>query len=260
MVYLPGKLNPMKYNPDNSFNDQSSFFDKYNSYRKITYTPLTLGQQLSVAAFSEPSRMVGGDFYQVFLLDQNRVGVIIADACGKGLGAAKMILHIQSLLKFEIENGHSIEQTLQNINDNLEDSISSGKFVTFFFGVLDTHTKEFYYANAGHDLPLILHQDSSYEWLNSTGPGLGIIPGANFDTDKRYLQQNDLMFFYTDGVTDVFNDYSEIYGENRMLECLLKHRWYPPESIIDAIIRDVGKFASSDTVPDDRTMIVLKIL
>jgi len=109
-------------------------------------------------------------------------------------------------------------------------------------------------------LPLILHQDNSYEWLDSTGPGLGIISGANFDIDKRYLDPNDMLFFYTDGVTDVFNDYSEIYGEKRMLDCLSKHRWYPPESIIDALIRDIESFSSSESVPDDRTMIIMKIL
>jgi sigma-B regulation protein RsbU (phosphoserine phosphatase) len=260
MAHLPKKLNFLYYNPENPFTDQISGFDKYNSYQMLTYAPLTNSQPLAVAAFSEPSRLVGGDFYEVFQKTPEKVGVIIADACGKGLGAAKMILHIQSLLKFELENGNSIEQTLENINDNLEDYISNGKFVTLFFGVLNINTRELLYANAGHDLPLILHQDNSYERLDSTGPGLGIIPGANFDIDKRYLDPNDMLFFYTDGVTDVFNDYSEIYGEKRMLDCLSKHRWYPPESIIDALIRDIESFSSSDTVPDDRTMIIMKIL
>ncbi len=260
MTYLPKKLNFINYNPENSYNDNSLFLGKYNSYRKVTYSPLTMGQRVSVAAFSEPSRVVGGDFYEIFPIDGTKVGVIIADACGKGLGAAKMILHIQSLLKIEMENGHSVEQTLQSMNDDLEFSVRSDKFVTLFFGILDTATMEFEYGNAGHDLPLIFHSDNTYEWLDSTGPGLGIIPGANFDTRRHFLKQNDLLFLYTDGITDVFDDYSEIYGEKRMLECLSRHRWYPPESIIDAIIRDAEKFSSFDTVSDDRTMIVMKIL
>ena len=142
----------------------------------------------------------------------------------------------------------------------LEYSVSNDKFATLFFGVLDTGTREFTYANAGHDLPVVLHENNTYEWLNSTGPGLGIISGANFDTRKLLLQPNDLLFLYTDGVTDVFNDYSEIYGEERMVECLSRHRWYPPASIIDAVIHDVEDFSSYDAVCDDRTMIVMKIL
>jgi len=225
----------------------------------VTYTPLTLSQKVSVAAFSEPSRMVGGDFYEVFQLDEKNIGVIIADACGKGIDAAKMVIQIRGLLKNEIENEESIQSTLQNINDKIEDYFANGKFVTLFFGILDTDSKEFSYANGGHDLPVLLHQDNTYEWLDSTGPGLGIIPGANYDTDKRYLRTNDLLFLYTDGVTDVFNEYSEIYGEERMLDCLHKYRWYPPQTIIDQLIKDVEKFSSSVIVPDDRTMIVLKI-
>jgi sigma-B regulation protein RsbU (phosphoserine phosphatase) len=258
MAYLPKKLDFLHYNHDNPFTEPNGYLEKYNAYRMVTYSPLTLNQNLNVAAFSEPSRVVSGDFYIIYQKDHDRVGVIIADACGKGLGAAKLILHIKSLLKLEMENGHTIEQVLQNLNDSLDDAMQNGKFITLFFGIINTRSRELLYANAGHDLPIILHQDSSYEYLNSTGPGLGILRGANFDIEKRFLNPNDLLFFYTDGVTDVFNDFSEIYGQQRLLDCLSKHRWYPPESIIDSLLIDVEQFSASDTILDDRTMVVMK--
>jgi serine phosphatase RsbU (regulator of sigma subunit) len=260
MARLPKKLAMDPFMAENFLMRDAPVLQKYNSYRMVTYTPLTLSQKVQVAAFSEPSRVVGGDFYEVIQLDQTRVGIIIADVCGKGLAAARAVLQIQGLLKKNMETGASIPDILQLINDKIEDFIVSGKFVTLFYGILNTDTRELRYANAGHDLPVVLHYDNSYEWLKSTGPGLGIIPGANFELETRTFKANDLIFFYTDGVTDVFNDYSEIYGEDRMLECLSKNKWYAPQTIIDAVIRDVSRFSSSTTVPDDRTMIVLKLL
>lgn len=233
---------------------------KYNSYRMVSFSPLTLNQNVAVAAFSEPSRMLSGDFYDVFPMDMNRFGVIIADACGKGPEAARLIMQVRELLKIELEAKSSIEETMKNVNDNVESILINGKFITLFFGIYDSTANIFTYANAGHDLPVIIHENQSHEWLKSTGPGLGIIPGANFDTDICYLQPNDVMILYTDGVTDVFNDYSEIYGEQRMVECLSRFMWYPPHSMIEAVMKDIGHFAQSERVPDDRTMIVLKVL
>lgn len=254
------QINPVPIFPGSDVPRIVPFNGKYNSYRMVTFTPLTLNQKVAVSAFSEPSRVLSGDFYDVFQMDEHRIGVVIADACGKGMQAARMIIQVRELLKNELEAKSTIEETLQNVNDNVESALVNGKFITLFFGIFDSESNKFTYANAGHDLPVILHENQSHEWLKSTGPGLGIIPGANYDTDIRYLQANDLLILYTDGVTDVFNDYSEIYGEQRMLECLSRFMWYPPHSIIDALIKDIGHFSQSDTVPDDRTMIVLKVL
>jgi sigma-B regulation protein RsbU (phosphoserine phosphatase) len=259
MARIPRKLNMNSFSPDNFMLPDAPALQRYNAYRLVTYSPLTLNQSVRVAAFSEPSRVVGGDFYEVFQLDQHRMGILIADVCGKGLVAARMVLQIQELLKQQTDTNAPIPLILQRVNDQIEDFVISGKFVTLFYGILNTETGELQYANAGHNLPVVLHNDNSFTWLKSTGPGLGIIPGANFDLERRYLRQNDLIIFYTDGITDVFNDYSEIYGEDRMIACLRKHRWYAPETIIEALIRDIQSFSSSVTLPDDRTVILLKL-
>ena len=103
MARLPNKLAIDPFMPENFLLRESPSLQKYNSYRMVTYTPLTLSQKVQVAAFSEPSRVVGGDFYEVFQLDQQKMAIIIADVCGKGLAAAKMVLHIQGLIKQQID-------------------------------------------------------------------------------------------------------------------------------------------------------------
>ena len=238
-------------------------FNELNMARKIQKDLLPKvfpdNDKMQMAAYWEPCHFVGGDFYDYIAIDERRFGVVIADACGKGLPAAMLSSQIQAMLKSESNNGNGIHTTLQNMNRQLVDSISKDKFATLFFGVFDLSTNEFEYATAGHNYPILMTQDGDFQCLRTCGPALGLHSGSTFRTDKVRLNRGDFIFFYTDGVTETMNAQRQEYGERLLLNVLSNSRALGPQNILDAVLEDLDKFQHERLQNDDRTMMVLKV-
>lgn len=215
--------------------------------------------RISAAAYSRPSRTVGGDFYDYLSLDEQRIAFVIADACGKGLPAAMLIAQIQAMIKSELNNGNTIETVLVHLNRQLIDFTPRNKFVTLFLGILDKHSGTLQYAGAGHNHPLLIASSGSITALDAGGPGLGITSGAVYSTGTIALQPGDVLFLYTDGITETMNGYREEYGEQRLQDLLLRRHNGNPEDLIAAVIEDLETFYDGEILPDDRTMLVLKM-
>lgn len=212
-----------------------------------------------ISAHSTPSRTVGGDYYDFIEMDNGKIGICIADASGKGMPAALMIAQTQAILKSEVSNGNPIEKVLRNMNQQLVQSSSSEKYVTLFYGELDTVSGEFQYANAGHNYPVLVRADGSYELLKTGGLIIGALPMMTYEEGTVKLKQNDLLFFFTDGLSEAMNQSGEEYTEERVRNFISKNRKCDPQILIDSILKDVRSYDPTYPPRDDTTMIAIKV-
>ncbi len=214
--------------------------------------------QISVAAASIPSRAVGGDFYDVIQVDENRLALVIADACGKGLPAALLISQIQAMIKSEINNGNSIPAILDHLNKQVFRHTPVDKFVTLFFGIYEMSSGAFEYTSAGHNYPILLRSNGDFEWLNAGGPAFGLLDDAKYETEKVTLQKNDFLLLYTDGITETMTEQHEEYGEERLLGTALECRCCGAKDMVDTVLDDLSEFYAGNHLLDDRTILALK--
>ncbi|MCU0643981.1 MAG: SpoIIE family protein phosphatase [bacterium] len=217
-------------------------------------------EHFSLAAYSKPSQTIGGDFYDFIPIDENRFGLIIADGCGKGLPAAMLISQIQAMMKSEINHGNDIQRTLENVNKMVVRYTPKDKFVTLFYGVFDQSNNQFEYATAGHNYPIWLKKTGQSEALCQGGPALGLIEKASYQTKKINLASDDIILFYTDGVTETMDDFKEQYSEKRLSDLLTRSRYLSAQKIVDEILDDLKNFNDDESLQDDRTILVLKVL
>jgi sigma-B regulation protein RsbU (phosphoserine phosphatase) len=216
--------------------------------------------RLQLAAYSEPSRTIGGDFYDYLPIAKHRCGLVIADACGKGMPAAMLIAQLQAILKNETGNGQSLRQTMRNLNQHVKRYTSAKNFATLFYGVFDQCTGILEFANAGHNYPILVRQNGAVELLKTTGPALGLHPDWNYATATIKIGAGDALLLYTDGVNETMNRAEEQYGEERLQDLLVRHRECSAKDLIRMIIEDLNAFHGSMLLQDDRTMMVLKAL
>lgn len=217
-------------------------------------------ERFNVCAHSLPSRTIGGDFYDFIPRGDGTFGMVIADASGKGMPAALLVAQIQAMLRSEIANNTQISKILSNINRYVVESTSSEKFATLFYGEFDENTHEFRYANAGHNYPIVVRSDGTSEMLSQGGILLGAFGGVEFQEGVVSLRNNDLLFLYTDGLSEAQNEKDEEYGESRILDYILRNRHLDSDMIVDGILADVRRFDPTEPPRDDTTLVVLKIV
>ena len=216
-------------------------------------------ERMEISAHSTPSRTVGGDYYDFLDIQKDKIGICIADASGKGMPAALMIAQTQAILKSEVSNGNPIDKVLTNMNRQLLMSSSSEKYVTLFYGELDTKSGIFNYANAGHNYPVLVRSDGSYELLKTGGPVIGALPMMTYTSDSVKLERDDLLFLFTDGLSEAMNNSDEEYTEERVIEFISSNRKCDPGVLIDSILKDVRAYDPTYPPRDDTTIIALKV-
>jgi serine phosphatase RsbU (regulator of sigma subunit) len=217
------------------------------------------GDNYDICIYSKPSRRIGGDFYDFIEIENGRFGLVIADAAGKGLPAALMVAQIQATLRSEVGNNSDISKILYNVNRHVADSTASEKYATLFYGEYDESNCEFSYSNAGHNYPILVRADGSYELLSEGGIVIGAFSGTEFKRETAKLDNNDLIFFYTDGISEAMDDSSEEFGEQRVRDFVINNRHLNADELVDGIINTVREFDHSDPPRDDTTVIVLKV-
>jgi serine phosphatase RsbU (regulator of sigma subunit) len=227
---------------------------------QIGLLPRTLpsSERFSLAAHSVPSRTVGGDFYDVIPLGENKYGIVIADASGKGMPAAMVITQIQAMLRSELSNRNDICEALANVNNHLVTLTSAEKFVTLCFGIFDSSQGLFEYANAGHNYPVLIRSDGSSERLDVGGMLIGAFADAKYESATIRMYPEDFIFFFTDGISETMNGDEEEYGEDRLVAFLQDLRSVHPEEIISSALEDLHTFQPEELPQDDRTIVVLK--
>ena len=215
--------------------------------------------QLDIAAQMTAAKDVGGDFYDFFRIDDDRIGFVIADVSGKGIPAAIFMAVSRTLIRAMGIRGGSPAECMRYVNELLAKESVNCMFVTVFYGIYNIQTGEITYCNAGHNPPYLLKHDSCVEALPmSKDPMVGAVEGLSYHEQKIQLEKGDALFMFTDGVTEAMNVSLEEFGEQRMEQTLQQADGKSGQEVIDAVTGEVKAFVEEAEQSDDITMLVLK--
>jgi sigma-B regulation protein RsbU (phosphoserine phosphatase) len=208
----------------------------------------------------QPALEVGGDFYDYFRIDDDRVGVVIADVSGKGVPASLFMMITRTLLKAAGLSGDGPGACLERVNDLLEAENDQAMFVTVFYGVIDLSSRTMAYANGGHNPPMLLQADGTVRSVEPLGdPILAVVPGAGFREARLDLQPGDALLLYTDGLTEAFSAAGEEFGEPRLTAALAGAKGGEAAAVADHCIAAVEAFSVGAAQSDDMTCLVARI-
>ncbi len=211
-------------------------------------------------ASMNPAKEVGGDFYDFFMLDERHIALIIADVSGKGVPAALFMVTAKTLVKDHAQVGQTASEVFTTSNKLLCEGNDAGLFITSWMGIVDLATGEIDVANAGHNPPLICH-DGKFEYLKQK-PGfvLAGMEGIKYKSQTAKLEEGDILFLYTDGVTEATNINNELYGEQRLVDKLNENAGVEVNELVNIIKQDVMDFTGEAPQFDDVTMLCFKYI
>ena len=218
-------------------------------------------REFDIYASMTPAREVGGDFYDFFLLDRDRLAMVIADVSGKGVPAALFMVVTKTLLKNAVQTGLSPKEALEKVNNQLCENNEAEMFVTVWLGIYEISTGKLTAANAGHEYPAICRAGGSFELLKDRhGFVLAGMENVRYREYELEIGVGDTLFVYTDGVTEATDGSGNLYGTDRMLAALNQNQKHKPgpEELLHQIKTDIDRFV--DTAPqfDDITMLSIQ--
>ena len=204
-----------------------------------------------------PARQVGGDYFDFFPLGDHRFGVTIADVSGKGLPASIMMSNVQASLRAFCDGELPIGEALRRVNRSVARSAMPGKFITLFYGEVDTRTNVMHFSNAGHNYPLLRRASGELEELATGGLMLGPMEDAVYDVGETSFGPGDALLLYSDGISEAMDSRDQEYGEDRLRAVWKECAKLPTREWLDAIIRDVERFRGGKSQSDDMTAVVV---
>ena len=212
------------------------------------------------AAHNEPARRVGGDFYDVILLDANRFGVVIGDVSDKGMPAALYMALTRSLLLAESRREPSPRAVLANVHRLLMELGQPSMFVTVFYGLVDGSTRRLIYSRAGHERPILL-RDGRAHFLAGEGAFLGLMEDIDLTLTEEQidLAPGDRLVLYTDGLTDAQSSDGRGFGRSRLVELLQARGDLPPGELCTTVFADLAAYQGDAEQYDDMTMVVVEV-
>jgi steroid delta-isomerase-like uncharacterized protein len=217
-------------------------------------TPELYGWQL--AAYYKPAREVGGDFYDFLELEDERLGLVVGDATGKGMPAALVMATTRGMLRAVAQSLDSPGEVLARVNDALCPDIPSEMFVTCFYAILDPKSGTLSYANAGHDLPYLWHEGDAKE-LRARGMPLGLMPEMSYDEREAVLREGDCVLFYSDGLVEAHDPHYEMFGFPRLGALIAEHG--NQRSLVDSLLKELYYFVGERwEQEDDITLLTLE--
>lgn len=215
---------------------------------------------IDIFGFSVPARHVGGDCFDVIRIDDHRIAVTIGDVSGKGTPAAILMANVQAAVRVLSESGVRAAFLIDRVNKLVHGYTEESTFITFFYAVLDTRTRELVYVNAGHNPPCVLRSDGAREYLETGGLVIGIVPAAEYAAGRATLAPGDSLVLFTDGITEATNPNDEMYGDERLEDLLVLHRHAPARDIEERVYTSIKDFTAGAAQTDDLTMVIVKIV
>ena len=222
------------------------------------FPPFPGRTEFSIYANMIAAKEVGGDFFDFFMIDNDRLGFVIGDVSGKGVTAAIFMAVSRTLIRATGLKGISTDECMDYVNRLLCSESVSCMFVTVFYGILNTFSGEVEYVNAGHNPPYVRSGNELRKVEMTGGTILGCIEGFKYHSKKLQLLPGDLLFLYTDGVTEAFDSKDDQFGELRLENFLLTHQTEPIEGIVKDCIQDVTRFSTGVPQSDDITVLAIK--
>ncbi len=222
--------------------------------------------EFELYATMHAAKEVGGDFYDFYLLDDDRLVVTIADVSGKGVAAALFMVISRTIMKnfaMTMTGSSDVGALVACTNQQLCQNNDAMMFVTMFVGVLDLKTGRFTYVNGGHNPPLVYRaSEDRFRYLNGSARNyaLGLMDAAEYEQETIDLSAGDVIYLYTDGVTEALNESEELYGDDRLEECLNRTSTgrLSVEEILAAVRKSLDEYVGAADQSDDITMIGLK--
>jgi phosphoserine phosphatase RsbU/P len=211
---------------------------------------------LAVTGVNFPCLSVGGDYFDVFPLDDKRTAFLLADVSGKGLGAALLTTMLQGALS-GMTLGTDPARVFNHVNRFLCDHAEVGRYATMFFGILDDNGK-LEYINAGHPSPILMRAESADEAFTEGSFPVGLVPEAEFSTTTLQLEANDTLVLYSDGVTEAMDPDEQLYGTGRLRAVLLGKNELPLDDIKKTVLESVENFARGARQADDLTILLVR--
>ena len=212
-----------------------------------------------LAALNLPARQVGGDFYDFIPVSENEWGIIIADVSGKGVPAALFMALSRTLVRANVADNRTAAQAMQKANHLISQEAKMGMFVTLFYAVLNPEKRLLQYVNAGHNPPFVIKKNSGdVILLRANGIAMGVMDEVSLEQKEIELASNDIVVFYTDGITEAINGAGEQFGEKRLIETINQNMDLPVKDLIGRVKDDVFAFAQGQPQHDDFTMVLLK--
>ncbi len=202
-------------------------------------------------------RTVGGDYYDFLSYKDGRLGLVVGDVSGKGLPAALLMSSLQARVQMLRETMPAPDEAVSLLNRSIAERCPVGKFITFFYGLLDKEGG-FEYANAGHNHPFVIRANGQIEQLGGHGLVLGLFPSVFYPLKSTRLEPGDLLALYSDGVTEASQDDNTEFGEDGLSGFLLQHRHLSCDEIIRQLVDRVRSFSGSATFADDFTVLIVK--
>ncbi len=233
--------------------------------RELLPDELPAVSDLEISAEFEPAQGVAGDYYDVFVMKDGRISLLLGDVSGKGIPAAIIMASLHgSIQATDLEPGSDrLSSRVTRLNQDMFARTPTDRFVTLVWSVYDPENKTLEYLNAGHPAPILLRASDSgpalIERLDPSGPLLGAFNKSSYTQAEKQLKSGDLLVFYSDGLDEAENRNGEMYGEDRILEFVRSRAGESAEAVREAIVRDVLSFTEGAGLQDDLTLLVVRI-
>jgi sigma-B regulation protein RsbU (phosphoserine phosphatase) len=233
--------------------------DIQSSMLPRTFPPFPRRPEFEIFAMMEPAKEVGGDFYDFFFVDENRLCVLVGDVSSKGVPAALFMAISKALLKSEALRGYPATEILARVNNLICPDNPECMFVTVFCLIFNATTGEAECCSAGHNPPLLCTSDGAVEYLDSPqGMVVGFRENLVYHSRTIRLKPGELLLLYTDGVTEAENSRLEAYSEQRLKSCVSALRHRELVELISGVRQDIALHAQSQPQSDDISMLALK--
>jgi phosphoserine phosphatase RsbU/P len=212
-----------------------------------------------IAAIHESSQLVGGDYYDVIPISDHEYVLAIGDVSGKGIPASLLMANVQAALRTIVPLRLPMPETTARLNALTFANTGAEKFITFFWGILDTRERTFTYINAGHNPPYLPSNRGTIRELGEGGLILGILDDVPpYDMERVAMRRGDVIFMYTDGVNEAMSKQQEVFGDDRLMALLMKHASLEPRKLIESVKREIVTHTRGARQSDDITMLVVQ--
>jgi serine phosphatase RsbU (regulator of sigma subunit) len=219
---------------------------------------------LEISGFSKAAAEVGGDYFDTYKLDQDRLAIIVGDVSGKGTSAAFHMSQMKGIFQSLVQLNLTAKDFIIKANNALSECLDRTSFITISYFIIDSKSKKFEFSRAGH-CPTLYYsaKKQKVEFLEDNGLGLGILRDSQFDefvdTTVMGYDSGDILFLYTDGITEAKSKINEEFGYERLKQFLENHVYYSAEFIKEEILKNLYEFCGSSNLDDDITTLIIKV-
>ncbi len=227
--------------------------------KKLLPSKLPTMVSFEIAAYNKAAKQVGGDYYDAIKLEDGKILIAIADVSGKGVQAALLMANLQAFLQSISKQNKELGDASNLLNDLVSENTTDGRFITFFWGILNDKNKEFESVNMGHNPPLLI-RDGEILKLKLGGMLMGVMPTVTpYKKETTQLLKDDLLILFTDGITEAMDESHKEFSDEKLEELSLNLKNMNAEESLNKILFEVDKHTNGTSQSDDITCIVVKV-